>query len=302
MINDVISEEPSAEFELVLEFERHSSTPQRIFQALSDLIVIFGKLDNELSKTINLQLEAQLVLEDIEIGSIRTKLALFIRNIPDEAIKDLDWKKLVGYFLLKAKYLLLKFLEERPKVDNREQIEHLLFEIQKEAEQTDIKQLPAYGRLPITKLVDFIIDIQNALNHLQERDKIEYRSRAGSVYLNRRFNPSNLHYILAENSNSWERPVILKVKKPDYLGESMWDFKLERKTISAKIIDYTWLNSFHNGYIPIKPGDSISVVLRTEDERGQDYKLIKTHYNILKVNEVIRKEPPSLFNSSENYS
>jgi hypothetical protein len=51
--------------------------------------------------------------------------------------------------------------------------------------------------------------------------------------------------------------MILKVKKPDYLGESKWEFKHENKTIPMKILDIDWLKAFQNREIDIRPGDSI---------------------------------------------
>ena len=40
--------------------------------------------------------------------------------------------------------------------------------------------------------------------------------------------------------------MILKIKKPDYLGDSKWEFRHRRETINARIIDNDWLAQFRN--------------------------------------------------------
>jgi len=86
--------------------------------------------------------------------------------------------------------------------------------------------------------------------------------------------------------------MILKVKKPDYLGESKWDFRHGGRSFPAKIIHKVWLESFQNREIDIRPGDSIRTMVEMTDKYDFDGELIGTDYNILQVIEVIQINSP----------
>ena len=81
--------------------------------------------------------------------------------------------------------------------------------------------------------------------------------------------------------------MILKVKKPDYLGESMWELKHDTKSFLAKILDTEWLKSFQQRKFDIRPGDSLRVELEIIVKYGYDSEVISTHYNVLNVNEIL---------------
>jgi hypothetical protein len=70
------------------------------------------KLDAELAHAIDSNIETVLVLEDIEAGSIRVWLRNALRAAEDDALKKRDWKPLVGKYLVRAKYVDLRWLDE----------------------------------------------------------------------------------------------------------------------------------------------------------------------------------------------
>ena len=84
--------------------------------------------------------------------------------------------------------------------------------------------------------------------------------------------------------------MILKVKKSDYLGSSMWDFKLGNKLISAKILHNEWLKKFQDREIDIRPRDSIRCNVKTTTKYGYDFELIGYSYEILEILEVLRND------------
>jgi hypothetical protein len=59
-----------AEFELYFDFEKQSQLPQRVFKTIADLLVVLGKLESLLAQTADSALRAELVLADVETGSI----------------------------------------------------------------------------------------------------------------------------------------------------------------------------------------------------------------------------------------
>ena len=86
--------------------------------------------------------------------------------------------------------------------------------------------------------------------------------------------------------------MILKVKKPDYLGESKWDFRHGGRSFPAKVIHREWLESFQNRDVDIRPGDSVRSKVEIINRYDFDGELISTDYNILQVIEVIQLSSP----------
>jgi hypothetical protein len=50
---------------------------------------------------------------------------------------------------------------------------------------------------------------------------------------------------------------ILIVKKPDYLGSSMWQFRYGNKNVEARMADQEWLERFQTRGVELHPGDAI---------------------------------------------
>ena len=98
--------------------------------------------------------------------------------------------------------------------------------------------------------------------------------------------------LLTREVNSNESIMILKVRKPDYLGESKWEFVLDRG-FDAKIIDIDWLNRFQNRIEDVRPGDAIRANVRTEIRYGYEGEVVGVRHTIVKVIEVVRFNPPS---------
>jgi hypothetical protein len=61
-----------------------------VFAATHDFIRACEALDAELVQSIDANIETIMVLEDIQIGSIKTWLRTALNAIDDDALKDLD--------------------------------------------------------------------------------------------------------------------------------------------------------------------------------------------------------------------
>lgn len=90
--------------------------------------------------------------------------------------------------------------------------------------------------------------------------------------------------------------MILKVKKPDYLGESKWEFKYESRKLEAKIKDTIWLSDYQSGKIDIRPGSSLRVSMNIIVKYDHDNEVISTQYEILQIIEII---PPIAYIQNE---
>lgn len=95
--------------------------------------------------------------------------------------------------------------------------------------------------------------------------------------------------VFVKEQLSNEANMILRVKKPDFLGDSMWDFVHAGRTFAAHMADAEWLELFRRGRVLLCPGDSLRVVIRSTLRYGFDNEVLGSHYDILKVEEVLHK-------------
>ncbi len=277
-------------FCITIDFDKKSENPSRVFQTMTDIINSFQNLDRDLINGINSQLDPVILLEDIQSGSMKTWLINALKGLPDEALKDCDWKKIIGHYLVKAKYIIINRLEGKTSITNAKEIIEIRKELYEEAVKMDIKSFPYYEPIPIPKLIKNISLINQSLSHLNQSDKayleIDGHQKA-DFNLSFNFSPENIEELLTKESLSSQVLMILKVKKPDYLGSSMWDFKYGGRTISAKILDDDWLIRFQQRKLDIRPGDSIKANVKTTVKYGHDNSVIATIYEVLNVNEIL---------------
>jgi hypothetical protein len=71
----------------------------------------------------------------------------------------------------------------------------------------------------------------------------------GATEINTSFEvvPEVLKDNLVKESLESTVPMILIVKRPDFLGDSRWEFRHGKQPIDAKLIDATWITEFRNG-------------------------------------------------------
>jgi regulator of replication initiation timing len=278
-----------ADFCIEIDFEKGAESPSRVFRAMTELIETFQAIDKALVESIDVKIEPVVVIEDIESGSIKTWLSYALRAVDDDALKNMDWKKQVGKYLVKAKYFVLNFIEDKTEITSLEQIKDLEIKLLKSAEETDVIHFPSYAPVQRQKLLPSLTRLNKALQNLNENEKAIYISVDNSVSMNAAFNivPEKLEELLTNETISSKAEMILKVKKPDYLSDSMWQFRHGTRIIDAKIVDITWLKLFQNREKDVRPGDSLRVIMETIIKYGFDNELVGMHYNIIEVKEII---------------
>ncbi len=88
------------------------------------------------------------------------------------------------------------------------------------------------------------------------------------------------------------RPETIEQTITDFLGDSMWDFRHDTRTIRAKIVDSEWLQKFQSRSEQVRPGDAIRADVSVEAKYGYDGEVIAFHYRVEKIHEVIPAEHP----------
>jgi len=290
--DSVEAERAGADFYIEIDFKKGTGSPSRVFRAMSDLIDALQSTDQSLIKSIDAKLEPVLLLEDVESGSIRAWLKQAIESIDDEGLKQGDWKMIVGNYLVRSKYLIVNFLDKKTDIKGTQEIEGLERELNKLAEETDVKRFPAYEPVSREALVRDIAKINEALSPLNDDDKATLVTGEEKTDFNLSLHiaPETIEDLITSESIQSLSEMILKVKKPDFLGTSQWEFRHDNRTIIAKILDEDWLKRFQDGEVLVKPGDAIRAQVLTEVKYGFDREVVATHHSVTQIIHVIHKE------------
>jgi hypothetical protein len=297
-------------FCLKIDYEPHSADPARVFRTMTGLLESLDEIDNSLATSISASLRTTLLLEEIDTGSLRAWIRSAIESVDDDAIKDLSLKKAIGAYLVRGKRAVLRKMAAKSTITDRQEIRLLQAELSVLAEDTQVGRLPTYEAVPPAKLLNGIRDISEALQNLDDGDHVVYISDAGEEPLNRAFRLSEeaVENILTAETITSDSVMILKVKKPDFLGSSMWEFRHQNRSIEAKIIDGHWLSRFQARLEKIQPGDSLRVKIRADARYSLDGECIAVHHTITQVLEVLEAprykqgnllSPPSSESSGE---
>jgi len=287
------SRDRSQAFCIELTFAKGTEAPSRLFRALAELIEAFHELDKAFVRSIDVKIEPLVLLEDVETGSLKNWLRNVIESIPDEGLRDLDVRGIIGNYLVKAKYKVLSFISNRDTITSKEEIDLLVEELRDLAEETNVKTFPHYEPIPPHLLLRGLRGVAQPLVYLREEEKVLYIIPGSKVEINKRFSitPEAIDELLTARELESRIEMILKIKKPDYLGDSMWDFRFEGRVVQAKILDKDWLRDFQSRKIDVRPGDSIRALVEMKVRYDEFGEVISTSYAVIKVYEVIEYRP-----------
>lgn len=277
-----------------IKFERGSKKPQRIFEATTNLLNTFEKIDIILARCIDFDIKTSLTLDSIQEGSLKTWVYNTLKDIPDETIKSFDVKKIIGHFLLKTKYKLMDWLRDKEKMPSIEDIKKLQKFINKEIELATINEIRTTP-ISLQEIVNIIYDVTNSTIPLNPRDEAIFElNNKEKVIINRTFTLSKEERdsFLIKTTKTTQVKMALKIKKPDYLGSSKWDLKTNDETISVRIEDLSWLNSFQKREIDIRPGDSMIANVEVKVQYGYENEVISNEYTVKKVISITQTSLP----------
>ena len=279
---------PQADFAFEIDFKRGEGSASRVFAATHDFIKACERIDAELLSAIDSNIETVLVLEDIEVGSIKTWLRNALHATDDQALKELDWRPLVGKYLVRAKYAIIRWVDDDQVPKN---LPALAREIQAIATETDVRHLPDYSAPSPKALIDAVREFQGVKNQLLPGDRASYITSDGNsveMNLSVRWDIEDIEAMAVKETMEFPvAPMILAVKKPDYLGDSKWELRHGKRTVSAKIEDVDWVRRFQARQVDVRPGDALKCDVRISHLYGHDNELLTERYTIVKVNDVL---------------
>lgn len=279
------------DFGIQLEFEPNSEEPSRIFRAMTGLIEACEMIDKDLAGSISLRVRPVLVLQGIEAGSLTAWLKYVLSSIDDDAVKNLDWKRAVGAYLVKGKRKMVQFLDDRSTIKKAAEIYELQGLLGEAAGEAGLTLISLNSPIPAPRVAEDLRLLSDATRPLISSDKAQFVTDEGPVLINTSFRVTAeaIEEILTKESITNHLEMILMLKKPDFLGESMWDFRHEGRRIPAKVMGTGWLEDFRRGAIAFHSGDALRAWVEIETNYGSDREVLGVHYRILNVLEVIRR-------------
>lgn len=270
-----------------LSYKPGSSKPSRIFSSMAQMIESARRTDEILARSINCRISTDQILDEIETGSILARIREFI-EIEDSTFCQEGSEKNIGNFFDRGKKEFMKALEGS-KVDSSNDIGQLSDKIESIAEQENLKRLGFSKPNPV-EIASNLKEISDSTNELTPDENIEYRSSDGDTI---KLQPKTEVFIekikqaLAEKTIKSDRTIILKIKKPDYLGDSKWEFRHDKIAVYAKIEDEKWMNDFHAKRVIIGSGDALEVKMETIDQYDDKGNLVISQHTIKKVEKII---------------
>lgn len=277
-------------YEIKIEYGEYPKNPSNIFYSMGKLIDSMNNLDNVLMESLPCMYTSSIILESIEIGSIRVKLKTIIMNIDDEALKELDWKKFIGSFLVRAKYRIIQWIDKPESISTKSELRSLVDSIDKIADE-EFGDYNISPEISSGRFLNALNLISRSMKQMKDDEKAIYISAEGAIVFNKKFSLSeeDIELLITEDKIISATKEILIVKKPDYLGISKWEFYQngKEKIIHVKLLDDSWLKSFQSGNIDLRPGDSMEVSLETSVLLNSEMKEISISHYLHKVYRVI---------------
>ena len=185
--------------------------------------------------------------------------------------------------------LLAAFKDGRKNID----FDQLIKTIRDEARKSDVLRLETYGGITRKQIISAIRVYEQVKRNLAEGDEALVdilNKKPITIDQSSRFSLEDLQEMATETTHTTVvDSMILTVRKPGYLGETMWDFKHGKKPISAKIEDTAWLEEFQGRKVDVRPQDSLDCRVRIETMLDAEEQEIATRHFIEQVNGILPK-------------
>lgn len=263
-----------------VDFDKNNNDPILIFNALSEIIDGFQRINIVVANSIDAEVEILSYLVDVESGSAKLKLKDFIKKIPDDVLANVfNPAGLLGQLCVETKKAILKVLGDTKGLPNEQRKEAIIENTKKLLKDSKIS---GFGEFNENELIKATAIVSKGSNKIPD-NKLKFLSDNEYTEISKDF---DIDGIELKSLPPTEMEVTIKIKKPDYVSDSQWQVQY-RKNIDAKILDTDWLKKFQNNDVSAPPKSWLKVRMRETillDENNEPY---DARYEILKVLEVI---------------
>ncbi len=277
-------------FCLTIEYDKTSANPEQVFYGDGKMLEAMKHMDKNLASCIDSDIAPVLLLEDVERGSVRLWLKNHIESLPDEVLATGEPKKILGHFLVEAKYAVLSFLEGKDSIAEVKEVEVLESQIFEMAKETKAQSLDCY-QPPIRKnLLESMSEMGEAFSYFREKECVYLETSDNQrILINKNFRLplNNIEKLCEGETITNHSTAVLKLKQPDFLGDSQWVFRHGSQTLKAKMADDKWLQDYKDRKFAVYPGDSLRVRLETTTTYGSTHEVISEKFFVVEVIEIV---------------
>lgn len=295
----VVASFPDADLCLFLDFERGTENPTRVFKSLMAMIDALQGIEATLVKNLQPELETLFLLEDLETCCIkvwlRRKINGTLSTIDRESLKSGDWKKVLGSYLDKGVGKLLAATADTPD-PTRADLETLASSINQDAVGTGLRWSDLGEPLTVNQVAGSLQTLSTAAAPLSEYDKLSILTALGEHPLNIgfRLDAERLEEILTFRVIENTSEEILKIRKPDLLGDAQWEFKLGDAPWMAKVVDPVFVQKFKRRHVKLSSGDAIRAKVRTITKFGHEGDIVSQTREVIEILEEYHLDPEPL--------
>lgn len=279
----------NSKFEIRLDFKRETENPSRLFRSFAEMIEGINDLDYFIAETVNTKIKSNIILDDIEKGSLIGRFWNALVISEDGQIDNSPEEEKIEEYIEESRAETLKFIAD--KKSSVADLENLKESISKIANDKKLKESFNYADPDILKLAKTVNTINSSTENLNKDESFELKSANKEVKEIKSGTPKidieAVEQALTDNEIINESELFYLIKKPDFLGDSAWNFKHGTKSVTVKILDQEWLDSFHSGKEIVVPGDSLQVLVRQTSKYNRNGYLISEKLEVVEVKNII---------------
>ncbi len=256
---------------------------------MSDLIDTLQSIDQTLCEVIGLKVKHSLQLEGVQQDCFKSIIRNTISELPDEDLREIGNKQVIGCFLVEAKFALLQWCVKTRSLSSDKEISVLEKQLVKIAEKSNVNKIPAYQTPNRGKLLKNINVLRKATRHLIGEDTASFVCALGDVSVHGGIEISDIMVkeVLVKQTIQKRNQALLQVKRPDYLGHAKWLLKHLGNSIDVVVLDDAWLEKFQNKEVTLQPGDSLRGTLLQHIAFGHDMEIVSIRYELEAIDEVV---------------
>jgi hypothetical protein len=282
-------------YNIKVEFDKRADKPSRVFYSLADLIESFQRIDKMFINSISCSIKFKQVLDEVEKGSVIAKIMEFITLDDQRIFGETTDENSINEYMSDSRKAIASSLCKGGNLKLAD-FERVRSEVAESAKKTQVNKFQTFALPEPFELANQTKLVIESLNHLSDKDKAIFETQKEKFELSKsvNINIDQIEKELTDNVIENTIRMFLKIKQPDMLGNSSWEFKHLKEKIIAKILDEKWFTEFKDGKVPLKAGDSMDVDLHHIAKYDKLGNCISQNKSIIKVHNIISNNPESI--------
>jgi hypothetical protein len=275
-------------YEVKLDYKQGESDPADAFSVYAKVIKSFKRLDTLMGLSINSNISCKLTLDDIIPGSIISKMKAWLEGADGSLVQNtMPDKKSIQEFVDTGVKIFVETLNDT-KIESAQQVNDIKDKIEKLAVDNEIDNILTYTSPSPKAILNVANSFAKSVKQLSENESIYYHCNNDIIPIRKNIEVcfDKISEEFVNETTSVEGEMILKIKKPDLLENTLWTFKYD-KPIQAYIDDAEWLKNFRDGKIPLFSGDSLLTNVKIIAKYDKTGNLIREEYTVTKVKDKI---------------